>query len=154
MDGVCSFSCIFKPLLLNFPVSVEGYSIFVANLPMDATVDELIQTFSKFGAIKPNGVQVRSYKVGLVFILVNLCWKLSSETIFMCLCSPSLYSKIRTVLASWNLNQLILWRRPLRYYCFFNFSGRKSFFFPNCLLKCWILHYGVQEELILSLEFL
>jgi len=66
-------SCIFKPLLLNFPVSVEGYSIFVANLPMDATVDELTQAFSKFGAIKPNGVQVRSYKVGLVFILVNLC---------------------------------------------------------------------------------
>ncbi|KAJ6902657.1 nuclear transport factor 2 family protein [Populus alba x Populus x berolinensis] len=42
--------------------AVEGYSIFVANLPMDATVDELIQTFSKFGAIKTNGVQVRSYK--------------------------------------------------------------------------------------------
>ncbi|KAG6763995.1 hypothetical protein POTOM_031446 [Populus tomentosa] len=62
LDGVYSFSCIFKPLLLNFPVSVEGYSIFVANLPMDATVDELIQTFSKFGAIKPDGVQVRSYK--------------------------------------------------------------------------------------------
>ncbi|KAG6765667.1 hypothetical protein POTOM_029718 [Populus tomentosa] len=42
--------------------AVEGYSIFVANLPMDATVGELTQTFSKFGAIKPNGVQVRSYK--------------------------------------------------------------------------------------------
>ncbi|KAJ6910238.1 nuclear transport factor 2 family protein [Populus alba x Populus x berolinensis] len=42
--------------------AAEGYSIFVANLPMDATVGELTQTFSKFGAIKPNGVQVRSYK--------------------------------------------------------------------------------------------
>ncbi|KAF9677148.1 hypothetical protein SADUNF_Sadunf08G0077600 [Salix dunnii] len=46
----------------NKSAAVEGYSIFVANLPMDATVDELVQTFSKFGAIKPNGVQVRSYK--------------------------------------------------------------------------------------------
>ncbi|KAH8501057.1 hypothetical protein H0E87_016039 [Populus deltoides] len=46
----------------NNSTAVEGYSIFVANLPMDATVDELTQAFSKFGAIKPNGVQVRSYK--------------------------------------------------------------------------------------------
>ncbi|KAJ6726625.1 RAS GTPASE-ACTIVATING PROTEIN-BINDING PROTEIN [Salix purpurea] len=46
----------------NKSAAVEGHSIFVANLPMDATVDELVQTFSKFGAIKPNGVQVRSYK--------------------------------------------------------------------------------------------
>uniref|UniRef100_A0A6N2M7U3 RRM domain-containing protein n=1 Tax=Salix viminalis TaxID=40686 RepID=A0A6N2M7U3_SALVM len=46
----------------NKSAAVEGHSIFVANLPMDATVDELVQTFSKFGAIKPSGVQVRSYK--------------------------------------------------------------------------------------------
>ncbi|KAJ6312231.1 hypothetical protein OIU77_013884 [Salix suchowensis] len=47
----------------NNSAAVEGYSIFVANLPMDATVDQLVQTFSRFGAIKPNGVQVRSYKL-------------------------------------------------------------------------------------------
>ncbi|XP_011018725.1 PREDICTED: putative G3BP-like protein [Populus euphratica] len=46
----------------NNSTPAEGCSIFVANLPMDATNDELIQAFSKFGAIKPNGVQVRSYK--------------------------------------------------------------------------------------------
>ncbi|KDP41314.1 hypothetical protein JCGZ_15721 [Jatropha curcas] len=42
--------------------SVKGHSIFVANLPMNATVEDLIETFQKFGPIKPNGVQVRSYK--------------------------------------------------------------------------------------------
>ncbi|XP_015584578.2 nuclear transport factor 2 [Ricinus communis] len=41
---------------------VKGYSIFVANLPMNATVEQLKETFEKFGPIKPNGVQVRSYK--------------------------------------------------------------------------------------------
>ncbi|XP_052312746.1 nuclear transport factor 2 isoform X6 [Populus trichocarpa] len=46
----------------NNSAAVEGYSIFVANLPLDATVDQLVQAFTRFGAIKPNGVQVRSYK--------------------------------------------------------------------------------------------
>jgi hypothetical protein len=68
---LCSFSFT-TYLLFIFPVSVEGYSIFVANLPLDATVDQLVQTFTRFGAIKPNGVQVRSYKVSLMFILVKL----------------------------------------------------------------------------------
>ncbi|CAN1838800.1 Nuclear transport factor 2 [Linum perenne] len=42
--------------------AVKGHSIFVANLPMDATAEQLIETFGKFGPIKPTGVQVRSYK--------------------------------------------------------------------------------------------
>ncbi|CAN1152913.1 Nuclear transport factor 2 [Linum perenne] len=42
--------------------TVKGHSIFVANLPMDATPEQLIETFQKFGPIKPTGVQVRSYK--------------------------------------------------------------------------------------------
>lgn len=42
---------------------VKGHSIFVANLPMSATVQQLKETFEKFGPIKPNGVQVRSYKI-------------------------------------------------------------------------------------------
>ncbi|CAN0929400.1 Nuclear transport factor 2 [Linum grandiflorum] len=42
---------------------VKGqHAIFVANLPMDATAEQLIETFGKFGSIKPTGVQVRSYK--------------------------------------------------------------------------------------------
>lgn len=43
---------------------------------MDATVDQLVQTFSRFGAIKPNGVQVRSYKVSLMFILIESVLKI------------------------------------------------------------------------------
>ncbi|WCJ22102.1 Nuclear transport factor 2 (NTF2) family protein with RNA binding (RRM-RBD-RNP motifs) domain [Euphorbia peplus] len=46
----------------NSPVIVKGHAIFVANLPMNATVEQLTETFEKFGPIRPNGVQVRSYK--------------------------------------------------------------------------------------------
>lgn len=51
-----------KSVEKNNTISVKGYSIFVANLPMSATVEDLIETFVKYGPIKPNGVQVRSYK--------------------------------------------------------------------------------------------
>ncbi|ONM59451.1 Nuclear transport factor 2 (NTF2) family protein with RNA binding (RRM-RBD-RNP motifs) domain [Zea mays] len=36
-----------------------GYSIFVKNLPFEATVEMVEQEFSKFGAIKSGGVQVK-----------------------------------------------------------------------------------------------
>ncbi|CAN6205998.1 unnamed protein product [Urochloa humidicola] len=39
-----------------------GYSVFVRNLPFDATVEMVAQEFSKFGAIKPGGIQVRKYQ--------------------------------------------------------------------------------------------
>ncbi|KAL8547256.1 hypothetical protein ACS0TY_006831 [Phlomoides rotata] len=41
---------------------VEGHSIYVRNLPLNLTVAQLEAEFQKFGAIKPNGVQVRSIK--------------------------------------------------------------------------------------------
>ncbi|CAI0390757.1 unnamed protein product [Linum tenue] len=40
----------------------KGHPIFVANLPMDATPEQLYEIFEKFGPIKSGGVQVRSYK--------------------------------------------------------------------------------------------
>ncbi|KAL0864949.1 hypothetical protein Bca101_044067 [Brassica carinata] len=43
--------------------SAEGGSIFVANLPMDATPEQLNETFKGFGAIKKDAIQVRSYRV-------------------------------------------------------------------------------------------
>lgn len=43
----------------------KAYAIFVANLPMNATVEQLDRVFKKFGPIKPNGIQVRSNKVSL-----------------------------------------------------------------------------------------
>ncbi|CAN6910445.1 unnamed protein product, partial [Brassica oleracea] len=39
----------------------QGGSIFVANLPMDATPEQLFETFKGFGAIRRGGIQVRSY---------------------------------------------------------------------------------------------
>ncbi|XP_010066841.2 nuclear transport factor 2 [Eucalyptus grandis] len=41
---------------------VKRHSIFVGNLPLDATPDQLETAFKKFGSIKPNGIQVRSSK--------------------------------------------------------------------------------------------
>ncbi|XP_027346292.1 ras GTPase-activating protein-binding protein 1-like isoform X3 [Abrus precatorius] len=40
----------------------KAYAIFVANLPMNATVEQLERVFKKFGPIKPDGIQVRSNK--------------------------------------------------------------------------------------------
>ncbi|GAV61442.1 NTF2 domain-containing protein/RRM_6 domain-containing protein [Cephalotus follicularis] len=42
--------------------TVKGHSIFVANLPMNATVEQLAEIFKVHGTIKPDGVQVRSHK--------------------------------------------------------------------------------------------
>ncbi|CAN8305294.1 unnamed protein product [Cochlearia groenlandica] len=41
----------------------EGGTIFVANLPMDATPEQLNETFKGFGTIKKDGIQVRSYRM-------------------------------------------------------------------------------------------
>ncbi|XP_064943295.1 nuclear transport factor 2-like isoform X1 [Musa acuminata AAA Group] len=41
----------------------DGYSIYVKNLPLDATPAQLEEEFRKFGAIKPDGIQVRSHKL-------------------------------------------------------------------------------------------
>ncbi|KAK1554410.1 hypothetical protein Q3G72_011685 [Acer saccharum] len=38
----------------------KGFSVFVANLPIDATVEQLKEMFVKFGPITPNGVQIRT----------------------------------------------------------------------------------------------
>ncbi|XP_038710357.1 nuclear transport factor 2-like isoform X2 [Tripterygium wilfordii] len=42
--------------------AAKGHSIFVAKLPMNATVEQLREVFEKFGAIKRDGIQVRSYR--------------------------------------------------------------------------------------------
>lgn len=40
----------------------DGYSVYVRNLPLNATVSQLEIEFNKFGPIKPGGIQVRSNK--------------------------------------------------------------------------------------------
>lgn len=46
-------------------LAVEGYSIYIRNLPLGVTVEELDLEFKKFGPIKQGGIQVRNNKVGL-----------------------------------------------------------------------------------------
>ncbi|XWS64178.1 hypothetical protein CRYUN_Cryun06bG0164100 [Craigia yunnanensis] len=48
--------------LANNDFSGKNTSIFVANLPMNANEELLSEVFKKFGPIKPNGIQVRSFK--------------------------------------------------------------------------------------------
>ncbi|XP_076949675.1 nuclear transport factor 2-like [Bidens hawaiensis] len=50
------------PEINNVHDDGEGHSIYVKNLPMSATVTQLEEVFKKFGAIKTNGIQVRSNK--------------------------------------------------------------------------------------------
>ncbi|XAR51235.1 hypothetical protein NMG60_11005801 [Bertholletia excelsa] len=42
---------------------VEGHSIYIRNLPLNATVQQLEEFFKKFGTIKHEGIQVRSHKL-------------------------------------------------------------------------------------------
>ncbi|KAJ4814804.1 hypothetical protein LUZ62_027370 [Rhynchospora pubera] len=41
----------------------DGHSIYVKNLPVNATPQQLEDEFKKYGAIRPGGIQVRSHKV-------------------------------------------------------------------------------------------
>ncbi|KAM0937495.1 putative Ras GTPase-activating protein-binding protein [Dioscorea sansibarensis] len=42
---------------------VEGHSIYIKNLPLNATAAQVEEVFSKFGTIRPGGVQVRNHKI-------------------------------------------------------------------------------------------
>lgn len=48
-------------------VTAKGHSIFVSNLPFNATVEQLDEAFKKFGPIKRDGIQVRSNKVWFAY---------------------------------------------------------------------------------------
>ncbi|KAF8668671.1 hypothetical protein HU200_051851 [Digitaria exilis] len=52
-----------KNVSKNKPPDGPGYSVFVKNLPFDATVQMVEKEFSTFGAIKPGGIQVRKYQL-------------------------------------------------------------------------------------------
>ncbi|XP_030440337.2 nuclear transport factor 2-like isoform X1 [Syzygium oleosum] len=51
----------------NVHEEAESHSIFIRNLPFDATVEQLEEEFKQFGPIKSNGIQVRSSKQGSCF---------------------------------------------------------------------------------------
>ncbi|TKY55019.1 Ras GTPase-activating protein-binding protein 1 [Spatholobus suberectus] len=48
-----------------------GHSIYIRNLPYNATVEQLEEIFKKFGPIKRGGIQVRSSKHGFCFGFVE-----------------------------------------------------------------------------------
>uniref|UniRef100_A0A0D6QS95 NTF2 domain-containing protein n=1 Tax=Araucaria cunninghamii TaxID=56994 RepID=A0A0D6QS95_ARACU len=49
----------------------NGCSIYIRNLPFNATAAQLEEEFKRFGAIKPSGVQVRSKQGGLCYGFVE-----------------------------------------------------------------------------------
>lgn len=51
-----------------FFCTVEGHSIYIKNLPLNATAAQVEEVFSKFGTIRPGGVQVRNHKVYSFFL--------------------------------------------------------------------------------------
>ncbi|GLU12503.1 hypothetical protein SLE2022_291780 [Rubroshorea leprosula] len=55
----------------NVNNEAEGHSIYVRNLPFNATPAQLEEAFIKFGPIKRNGIQVRSNKQGFTFGFVE-----------------------------------------------------------------------------------
>ncbi|KAK4271915.1 hypothetical protein QN277_020538 [Acacia crassicarpa] len=50
------------PASSNNHEEVEGYSIYIRNLPFSVTASQLEEEFKKFGPIKPEGIQVRNNK--------------------------------------------------------------------------------------------
>lgn len=66
-----NFICFFLGGQISYFVFLflaDGYSIYVKNLPLDATPAQLEDVFKKFGPIKPDGIQVRSNKVIILFL--------------------------------------------------------------------------------------
>lgn len=67
--GILFFSlflfCLLVPWfgIRAFFCTVEGHSIYIKNLPLNATAAQVEEVFSKFGTIRPGGVQVRNHKV-------------------------------------------------------------------------------------------
>lgn len=54
---------LYSVSLMVFLHIVEGHSIYIRNLPLDATVAHVTEEFTKFGPINHGGVQVRIHKV-------------------------------------------------------------------------------------------
>ncbi|KAK7850319.1 putative g3bp-like protein [Quercus suber] len=66
-EDVSCFSLTLRQNLCDFDIyililTVEGYSIYIRNLPFSMTAEQLEVEFKKFGPIKPGGIQVRNNK--------------------------------------------------------------------------------------------
>jgi hypothetical protein len=58
------FLALLAVLILYSPAE-NGYSVFVRNLPYHSNIESVEEEFKKFGAVKPNGVQVVHNRVSI-----------------------------------------------------------------------------------------
>lgn len=111
---LCHLICMLLGNFCNLSSTGKAYAIFVANLPMNATVEQLERVFKKFGPIKHDGIQVRSNKVSLLqaFLRSSLLNALQQLQIFIqCFV---LSSNRDLVLVLWNLSLLLQCKVHLR----------------------------------------
>ncbi|MFS7915963.1 putative Ras GTPase-activating protein-binding protein [Helianthus anomalus] len=87
---------------------VEGYSVYIKGLPMNATHALLEEEFKKFGPIKPNGIQIRNNRV--CFDALVICFSL-----FFIHPRYSYSSNRDSILVSLNLRCQMRFKRRLRY---------------------------------------
>ncbi|KAJ0772171.1 putative Ras GTPase-activating protein-binding protein [Helianthus annuus] len=66
----CSESGFITSIRITSTVYVDGYSVYIKGLPMNATPALLEKEFKKFGPITPNGIQVRN-NMGFCFRFVE-----------------------------------------------------------------------------------
>lgn len=73
----------------HFPLTAEGYSIYIRNLPFNFTVSQLEAQFEKFGPIKEGGVQIRYNRVGSNHIAdpLSSAWFYLPKNDMLALCS-------------------------------------------------------------------
>ncbi|MFS7956033.1 putative Ras GTPase-activating protein-binding protein [Helianthus anomalus] len=86
---------------------VEGYSVYIKGLPMNATHALLEEEFKKFGPIKPNGIQIRNNRV--CFDALVICFLL-----FFIHPRYSYSSNRDSILVSLNLRCQMRFKRRLR----------------------------------------
>lgn len=49
----------------------DGYSVYVKNLPLSISQEDLEKEFQKFGSVKPGGVNLRNQKQGVCFAFIQ-----------------------------------------------------------------------------------
>ena len=103
-----SWTLIIQPIFLV----VEGFSIYIRNLPFAVTDDQLETEFKKFGPIKQGGIQVRNNRVCHRNTLLTI-WNTSH--IYCPRSSTCLSSNMDTVLGLLSLRLPVQWTMRSRY---------------------------------------
>ncbi|GFY86972.1 nuclear transport factor 2 (NTF2) family protein with RNA binding (RRM-RBD-RNP motifs) domain-containing protein [Actinidia rufa] len=91
----------------NAHEEVEGYSIYVRNLPLNVTVAQLKVEFKKFGPIKQGGVQVRNNK-GFCFGFVEFHSSGSMKSAIQAICHAGSPTSILSIVVEDCLGLVLL----------------------------------------------